>query len=140
LHYLGGIRQQTYGDVFLALSVTTTALMTDKKIFFAVAMLNVALADGFVAIIGTKFGMKWKYEIFGQTKTVLGSMTFWIVSLCILGAGLLPALSAISLNHYAALLIILPPVLTITENLAVWGTDNLAIPFVVLVALQLSVI
>jgi hypothetical protein len=26
LHYLGGIRQQTYGDVFLALSITTTAL------------------------------------------------------------------------------------------------------------------
>jgi hypothetical protein len=33
LHYLGGIRQQTYGDVFLALSITTTALITMKKSF-----------------------------------------------------------------------------------------------------------
>jgi dolichol kinase len=74
LHYLGGIRQQTFGDVFLALSITTTALLTDEKIFFAVAMLHVALADGFAAMIGTKFGMKWKYSVFGQTKTVLGSM------------------------------------------------------------------
>jgi dolichol kinase len=85
LHYLGGIRQQTYGDVFLALSITTAALMTNEKIFFAVAMLHVALADGFAAMIGTKYGRKWSYKVFGQTKTVFGSMTFWIISLCIWG-------------------------------------------------------
>jgi dolichol kinase len=138
LHYLGGIRQQTYGDVFLALSITTTALITDEKIFFAVAMLHVALADGFAAMIGTKYGRKWSYKVFGQTKTVFGSMTFWIVSLCILGICLLPAHSLIPFSHYALLLILLPPILTATENLAVWGTDNLAIPIIVLTALQIA--
>jgi len=138
LHYLGGIRQQTYGDVFLALSITTTALLTNEKIFFAVAMLHIALADGLAAIIGTKFGRKWSYKVFGQTKTVLGSMTFWIVSIFILGAGLLAAHSTITFNYYAALLITLPPILALTENLAVWGTDNLAIPIVVIIALQLA--
>jgi dolichol kinase len=58
--------------------------------------------------------------------------------LCILGVGLLPALSFIPFNHYAALLIILPPVLTITENVAVLGIDNLAIPIVAIAALQLA--
>jgi phytol kinase len=138
LHYLGGIRQQTYGDVFLALSITTAALITNERIFFAVAMLHVALADGFAAIIGTKFGRGWQYKVFGQTKTVLGSMTFWITSICILGAGLLAAHSLIPYSNYAALLIILPPVLTLTENLAVLGTDNLAIPIVVIAALNMA--
>jgi phytol kinase len=138
LHYLGGIRQQTYGDVFLALSITTAALITNERIFFAVAMLHVALADGFAAIIGTKFGRGWQYKVFGQTKTVLGSMTFWITSICILGAGLLAAHSLIPYSNYAALLIILPPVLTLTENVAVLGTDNLAIPIVVIAALNLA--
>jgi dolichol kinase len=139
LHYLGGIRQQTYGDVFLALSITTSALLTSNKVFFAAAMLHVALADGFAAIIGTKFGRGWQYKVFGQTKTILGSMTFWIVSICILGGGILAAHNLIPYNHYAILLIVLPPILTLTENLAVWGTDNLAIPIVVIAALQLAV-
>jgi phytol kinase len=140
LHYLGGIRQQTYGDVFLALSITTAALITDEKIFFAVAMLNVALADGLAAMIGTKFGRKWKYKVFGQTKTVLGSMTFWIISLCVLGIGLLPAHGLIPFSHYTLLLVFLPPILTATENLAVWGVDNLAIPIVVIIALNLAAV
>jgi dolichol kinase len=138
LHYLGGIRQQTYGDVFLALSITTTALITNNKILFAVAMLQVALADGFAAIIGTKFGMKWKYKVFGQTKTVLGSMTFWVISLCVLGVGLLQAFPELQFSNYAILLIFLPPILTATENLAVWGTDNLAIPIVAVAIMQLA--
>jgi dolichol kinase len=139
LHYLGGIRQQTYGDVFLALSITTTALLTNEKLFFAVAMLHVALADGFAAVIGTKYGRNWAYKIFGQTKTIVGSMTFWVVSLCILGIGLLPAHDLISSNHYIVLLIILPPILTLTENIAVLGIDNLAIPIVAIAVLQMLV-
>jgi phytol kinase len=138
LHYLGGIRQQTYGDVFLALSITTAALLTDQKVFFAIAMLHVALADGLAAIIGTKFGGRWKYKIFGQTKSLVGSMTFWIVSICILGGGLLAAHELISFNSYALLLIFLPPILTVAENVAVLGTDNLAIPIVAILVLQLA--
>jgi dolichol kinase len=123
LHYLGGIRQKTYGEVFLAL---------------AIAMLHVALADGFAAIIGTKFGKSWQYKVFSQPKTVIGSMTFWITSLCILGLGLLSAHDAIPVSHYSVLLIVLPPILTVVENLASFGTDNLAIPVVTIIALQLA--
>jgi dolichol kinase len=63
-------------------------------------MLHVALADGFAAIIGTKYGRAWAYKVFGQTKTIIGSMTFWVVSLCILGIGLLFAHDLIPFSHY----------------------------------------
>jgi dolichol kinase len=138
MHYLGNIRQKTYGEVFLALAITTTALITDNKIFFAIAMLQVALADGFAAIIGTKFGKMWQYKVFYQTKSILGSMTFWIVSLCVLGAGLLAAHDVIPISHYKLLLIALPPVLTFVENIAPFGTDNLAIPVTVIIALNMA--
>jgi len=136
LHYLGNIRQRTYGEIFLALAVTTTALLTDNKVFFAIAILHVALADGFAAIIGTKFGGNWKYKIFNQTKTLIGTMTFWIISLCILGGGLLFVSGVIPFSHYQVLLILLPPILTAIENIAVFGLDNLAIPVAVVIALQ----
>jgi hypothetical protein len=35
------------------------------------------------------------------------------------------------------LLIILPPILTLTENIAVLGIDNLAIPIVAIAVLQM---
>lgn len=138
LHYLGNIRQKTYGDVFLALAVTTTALITDNKVFFAIAMLHVALADGLAAVIGTKFGRGWRYEVLGQTKTVIGSMAFWLVSICILGTGLLVAHDSVAFNHYTTLLIVLPPILTLVENIAAFGLDNLAVPVVLVIALQLA--
>jgi dolichol kinase len=80
LHYLGNIRQRTYGEVFLALAVTTTALLTDNKVYYAIALLHVALADGLAAIIGTKYGKNWQYKVFHQNKSVIGSMAFWISS------------------------------------------------------------
>lgn len=138
LHYLGNIRQKTYGEVFLALAITTTALITDNKVFFAVAMLHVALADGLAAVVGSKFGAGWRYKVFGQTKSIIGSMVFWLVSICILGAGLLAAHDSIAFNHYTVLLIILPPILTLVENLAVFGLDNLAIPVMLVLVLQLA--
>jgi dolichol kinase len=138
LHYLGNIRQKTYGEVFLALAITTSAVLTDSKVFFAVAMLQVALADGLAAIIGTKFGYNWQYKVLNHKKTVIGSMAFWLVSACVLGFGLLPVLGVIPINYYAMLLVFLPPLLTLVENVAVLGTDNLAIPVVTILALQIA--
>jgi dolichol kinase len=138
LHYLGNIRQKTYGEVFLALAVTTVALITDNKIFYAIALLHVALADGLAAIIGTKYGRHWQYKVFGQTKSVIGTMTFWSISLLILGFGLLPAHNYITYDSYLPLLIVLPPILAAIENVAVFGLDNLAIPVAVIFALQIA--
>jgi dolichol kinase len=138
LHYLGNIRQKTYGEVFLALAVTTVALITDNKIFYAIALLHVALADGLAAIIGTKYGRHWQYKVFGQTKSVIGTMTFWSISLLILGFGLLPAHNYITYDSYLPLLIVLPPILAAIENVAVFGLDNLAVPVAVIFALQIA--
>jgi uncharacterized membrane protein len=65
-------------------------------------------------------------------------MTFWLASLCILGVGLLFAHDIIAFNHYALLLILLPPTLAFLENLAVLGLDNVVVPVAVVLALQLA--
>lgn len=136
LHYLGNVRKDSYGDVFLAVAVTVCALITDNNLFFAIAILHVALADGFAAIIGTQFGKKWRYEVFGQTKTLLGSMTFWIVSIWILGIGLLSAHDVIPFATYAKLILLLPPALMVIENVAIRGLDNLLLPIVIVAILE----
>ena len=131
-------RQESYGDIFLALAVILVPALTHDKVFFAVAMLSVALADGLAAVAGTNFGQKWRYKVFGQTKTVVGTMTFWLVSLCVIGAGVLFVRPLINFNDYLLLLLVLPPILALLENFAKYGSDNLIIPIAIIVALGMA--
>lgn len=65
-------------------------------------------------------------------------MAFWVVSICVLGIGLLAAHSLIPFGQYVILLIALPPILTFVENIGVFGSDNLLIPIVAILALRLA--
>jgi phytol kinase len=132
------IKRETYGDIFFALAIIACALLTKNKVFFALAMLNLSLADGLAAFIGLNFGKHWKYKVYHHTKTVIGSMAFWIASACILGTGLLFAHNSIDFSHYVFLVILLPPVLTVLENVSIMGLDDLVIPVAVVLVLRLA--
>lgn len=136
LHFSGDLRKKSVGGFALALVITIAALMTHNKIFFAIAILNTALADGLAAVFGTRYGKNWEYKIFGYPKTVIGTMTFWLVSLLILGVGLLFVYTSISSQTYVLLLLFLPPTLAAIENIAVDGVDNIAVPIAALLALK----
>ena len=138
---INGVKRRSYGDIFFALAIILSATVTDSKVFFALALLHLALADGLAAITGTAFGAKWRYSIIGQTKTVIGSMVFWVMSLWILGAGLLIMTNgAMSYHQYFWLLVALPPVLTVLENISVLGLDNILVPTAVVTILGMVVV
>lgn len=136
LHFTEGLNRTTYGDIFFTLAVLLCALLTTNKVFFLIAILHMALADGLAAVAGKKAGKNWAYKAVGQTKTVIGSMAFWIVSLSILGIGTLFAHDQITFNSYAALLFVLPPALTFLENISPLGSDNITVPIATLAALN----
>lgn len=136
-NYHGKVRRPTYGDYFFALAIFISAIISHNKIFFALAILEVALADGLAAIAGIGFGKRWEYKILGNKKTVIGSMAFWIASASILTAGLLAAHDVFTFRDYYYLLLLLPPGLTVLENLAAYGVDNLVIPIFLIIVLRL---
>lgn len=137
LKYHGHVRRVTYGDAFFALAIFVSALATTNKSFFAVAILEVALADGLAAIAGMADGKGWEYKVFGYKKTVIGSMVFWLASVEILTAGLLGAHDVFSFQAYYYLLLLLPPVLTVMEGLSIYGIDNLLLPLVTIFVLRM---
>ncbi len=139
LHFSHGHEDRGYGDVCFAVAIILCAAFTDVKLFFALAMLHLALADGLAAIVGKEFGRKTKYKVFGQTKTLIGSMTFWIVSLYLLGAGAICAYQDISFASYISVLLFLPPILTILENISGYGLDNVVIPLAVIAGLYIAI-
>lgn len=137
LHFSGNIRMDSYGDICFALAIILVASLTTVPLFFALAILHLALADGLAAVIGKNFGKDWRYKVFHQLKTVIGSMTFWFLSVCILGTGLLFANDLIPFHTYVLLVVALPPVLTVLENVTGLGLDNVVVPMAVIIALQL---
>jgi dolichol kinase len=137
LRYHGRIRRVTYGDILFAVAILAGSFIAGHKAFFAMAILEVALADGLAAIVGLSYGKEWGYKVFGYAKTVVGTMVFWIVSIAILTTGLLAAHDLFSFTDYYYLLLLLPPLLTLLENLAVFGVDNLIVPLVTIAALRL---
>ncbi len=132
------IARRTYGDIFFALAVITCALITDEKVFFAIAILVMSLGDSAANLAGQKYGQKFSYRVLGHQKTVIGSMVMWFAAACVLGVGLLFAHEAITFSSYILLVLLLPPLLAMVENISLQGLDNLVVPLVVLGALNLA--
>lgn len=136
LNYRGRVGRATFGDIFLALAILLAASLTHNKVFFALAILEVALADGLAAVAGITYGKNWGYKVFRHRKTVIGSMFFWLVTLCLFGCGLLSAHDSISFQTYYLLILLLPPAFTLAENLSIFGLDNLVIPLLTVIILR----
>ena len=126
----------TYGDIFFALAIIACSLITTNKLFYALAILHMSLADGLAATVGSKYMKVWKYKLL-NIKTIIGSMTFWYVSVCILATGLLFASNEIEFGQYFYLVLLLPPILTLLEAVSNYGADNLIVPVTALTVLNL---
>ena len=83
-----------------------------------------SLADGLAAVLGVRYGRHNKYHVLGHLKSVVGTSTFFIVSLCLLVGYDLYSVAGISLPAAMAGALIA----TAVENLAPLGLDNLVVP------------
>jgi phytol kinase len=123
-HAIHSVQRPTYGEVFFALTVGLLTFVTHSKGAYTGALLQMSLADGFAAIVGTSFGRDNKYHLLGHTKSIVGTATFLVTSLVILiGYSLmstagLPGPVIVFGAGAAALL----------ENLAPFGLDNILVP------------
>lgn len=130
------VRRQTWGDVLFPVGIGITALLASAPWIFAVAILHVGLADGLAAIAGQKYKKARQYKVFGQSKTATGTLVFFAVSVVIMSAAIL--LVPGELSHRALpLLIAVPLVATLIENVAPNGSDNVFVPIVLCVMLGL---
>ncbi len=91
------------------------------------AVLVMALGDGLAGLIGARF-VSPRWQVFGQTKSLLGTLTMAVVSLLVL-------MLMVSLSVFLglpsppfALLPLLALVATALEQLAWLGFDNLTVP------------
>lgn len=133
LNAIHSVQRPTWGEIFFALAVGAVALITHNKWIYMTALLQMSLADGLAAIIGMRYGKRQTYLIFGQVKSVIGSLTFFIVSF----------LTLLSYIHFSGSHLNLLDMLGLAvgasfiENLGVMGLDNLFVPILIAVSLTL---
>ena len=126
------VQRPTWGEVFFALAVGFLAVIAHNGWFYMIALLHMSLADGLAAIVGTKFGRTTRYYVFGHEKSIVGTLTFIVISALIF-------LIFFAVTAYSVALWFIPITIAaaIIENIAVEGLDNLLVPLLVAVALNM---
>jgi len=125
------VQRPTWGELCFALAVGAVALLTADKWIYMAALLQMSLADGLAAIVGTAYGRRTRYKVLGHTKSVVGTLTFFVVSLIILVAFSAYGSKTLSVGF----MLLLSLAASLIENLGVKGLDNLLVPMVVAIAL-----
>ena len=131
-----GVKRKTYGEILFPAGVVLTAFLFPQLGLYLFGILIMVLADGLAGIVGSEFSRR-KYTVLGQTKSFLGSATFFVVSLTI-GLVLMiilniPASSLLPLVAIVSLL-------TLGEAVLHYGLDNLLIPVAAAGLFQLAVL
>ena len=124
------VQRPTWGEVFFALVVGLLTFVTHSKAIYTVSLLQMSLADGLAAITGVEYGKKFQYFVFGHAKSIVGSLAFLVTSWLLLFAYM-----QYTHDFVVAIVIILPLVGMLIENLAVGGLDNLLVPLLFAVVL-----
>lgn len=127
LHSIHAVQRTTKGELLFALAIGVLALLATNKWVFMASMLNLSLGDGIAALVGILKGEGNEYKILGHTKSKAGTIAFLTTSFVVSIVYLLFSGAGFSL----VTLFIVPIAAAITENVAINGTDNLAIPVVV---------
>lgn len=128
------VDRKSLGDILFACGVGLTALLTSSHWIFMAAILHLSLADGLAAIAGKRFGKNHQYKILGYTKSFIGTGTFLVVSLIIVSVALTQGTTGEIM--VLPLLIWLPVVTSVIENIGVYGLDNVLVPLLIVLALS----
>ena len=116
------ISRLSLGEVLAPATILVLAYFEPANVVFAAACLHVALADGFAALIGVRFGKSNTYKILGNSKSIAGTATFFVVSVLIMMGVIIFGGADISISLGALLLV--SSSTTLVENLAFSSLDN----------------
>lgn len=141
------VQRANYGEIWYALGICVVALIFKSDLIFTFAILQMALADGFAAVVGV--ALKRKANIFkfnGSQKSQAGSITFFGISFILNIAywGIFTHFGtnfgAIGVTHLAIYSVISASLLTVAEVISPKGSDNIIIPVLAGILLYLPVI
>lgn len=130
LQSVHGVERKSRGSEYYPLAVFLVFLISSGRPWlFVCAILVLAVADAFAALIGSRYG-RLRYEVEDEFKSVEGSLVFLVIAFLALH---LPMLLMTDLPREVTVLSALLVAMLVTgfEAISLRGTDNLFIPIAV---------
>ena len=124
------VNRKTWGEIFFAASIGLLPFVSSSRLVFAAAVLHMSLADGMAGLIGTRLGKSTRFYMFGQAKSLAGSLAFVVFSYAIV-LGFFKASRLVGVSDINWVVLALPILATLLETASVKGTDNLLVPLLV---------
>lgn len=119
--------KRAIGEISFAVVIGLLAMLSSNKWIFMAAMLNLSIGDAMAAIAGLLWGESNTYKVFGKTKSIIGTSAFFVVSVMIM---MLYVHFSPDTAGFVTLFVV-PILATLTENVAVNGSDNLIMPLLI---------
>lgn len=139
LNSINGVDRKTWGSLFYPGAVYISFLcytIQDNQIYFFLPMLTLAFSDTIAEMLGKM--LNWKpYYVFGNMKTMSGSMGFFITTF-ILSTLLMNYFSSYSFVEIILLSLVVSLITTVIEAISPNGIDNISVPVGVLVILFMA--
>jgi phytol kinase len=135
LKSIHGVKRSTRGSEYYPLAIFLVFLISaDRPWLYVSAVLVLAVADAFAALIGSRYGVI-RYEVEDEFKSLEGSLVFLIIAFL---AVHLPALLMTDLPRGVVVMSALLVALLVTgfEAISLRGTDNIFVPIAVVFVLQ----
>jgi phytol kinase len=129
------VERKTRGSEYYPLAIWLVfVIAADRKWLYVAAVLTLAVADAFAAIIGSSYG-KHRYEVEDEFKSVEGSLACFVVAFVV---NVLPMLFMTTLPRAVCVLsaLLVAILVTLFEAISLRGTDNLFVPIAVVFVLQ----
>lgn len=121
-----GVKRRTWGELFFPIAIAITAALAPAEWVFTAAILHLSLADGLAAVVGTRMKRPGRYKLFDQPKSVAGTLAFFLTSVVITATYFY--VTAGSVWAGGAMLVWLPLLAAIIENIGLFGLDDLFVP------------
>lgn len=137
--WLWRVRRKSWGEYCYPVGVVFAAVFADNFWVYAAAVLVLALGDSVAALAGKTLG-RHRYKVFGQTKTVEGSLAFGLVVsiIFVVLALVVPSGEFIAIDILPVALIAYGLLLAAVENAGWLGLDNATLPIATVLLLNAS--
>lgn len=143
LRSIYSVQRISIGEILIGLGIAVAAWLALSGSVYTAAVLVISWGDSMAAIVGTRYGKRNGFKVLGAKKSVLGSLAFFaVVAGVVFGffmyeKSLLVDLNSVEILKNICYSVILATVLTVVEIFGVYGSDNLSLPIMTVVLLNL---
>ena len=118
--------KKSLGTVYYAISCLALTLLSflwfKNRLYAGIGLFAMGYGDGLAALAGTNFKSK-KFVIFGNEKTIVGSITMFVASFIAI------SILALCFNQFSILgVLIVSAIATLIEAVSPFGLDNITVP------------